>query len=136
MRPAARPGAGRLPGDPPRPRPTADHEWLVVDEGEATVGICACAAEVFGEVVHLRLPGADAGAEAGEACGEITSATAAGVLRTPATGAVPQAGTAPADRPGAVTTGPRTAGRLFRLRVEDTAGALPAVHHRPPCPGR
>ncbi|MFF9244282.1 glycine cleavage system protein H [Streptomyces sp. NPDC014801] len=125
MSPAVRPGAARLPGDPPRPRPTADHEWLVVDEGEATVGICVCAAEAFGEVVHLRLPGADAGAEAGEACGEITSATAAGVLRT-----------APADRPGAVTTGPRTAGRLFRLRVEDAAGALSAAHHRPPCPGR
>ncbi|MGW1751989.1 hypothetical protein ACWCRD_41540 [Streptomyces sp. NPDC002092] len=52
-------------------RYTWDHEWLVVDEGNATVGITAFAAEALGDVVHLRLPEAGSRVEAGESCGEI-----------------------------------------------------------------
>ena len=37
-------------------RCTWDHEWLVVDKGNATVGITAFAAKTVGDVVHLRLP--------------------------------------------------------------------------------
>ena len=44
----------------------------------------------------------------------------------PASGAVLEVDTAPADDPGVVNAAPRTVGRLFRLRVENIAGALSA----------
>lgn len=37
-------------------RYTRDHEWLVVDERNVTVGITAFAAQAFGDAVNLRLP--------------------------------------------------------------------------------
>lgn len=139
MSPAARLGAG-CPAIPSHLRYTWDHEWLVVDEGNATVGITAFAAEALGEVVHLRLPAVGTRVEAGEACGEITSSTAAGTLYAPATGEVVEVNTALADDPGVVTAAPYTVGWLFRLRVENIAGALSAdayaAHcaHRHPAP--
>jgi glycine cleavage system H protein len=81
--------AGAKVGGIPRYlRHTWDHEWLVVDEGNATVGITASAAQALGDVVHLRLPEVGTRVEAGERCGEIASPTAAGGPYAPASGRV------------------------------------------------
>ncbi|MFI6355324.1 glycine cleavage system protein H [Streptomyces sp. NPDC050743] len=114
-------------------RYTWDHEWLVVDEGNATVGITAFAAEVLGEVVHLRLPDVGTWVEAGEVCGEITSSTGAGALYAPATGRVLEVNPALADDPGVVNSALYSRGWLFRLRVENIAGALSADAYAAHC---
>jgi len=72
------------------------------------------------------LPEAGTWVEAGEACGEITSSTAVGALYSPASGEVLEVNTALADDPGMVNAAPYTAGWLFKLRVENIAGALSA----------
>ncbi|MFF7167867.1 glycine cleavage system protein GcvH [Streptomyces sp. NPDC008086] len=105
-------------------RYTWDHEWLVVDEGDATVGITAFAAQALGDVVHLRLPEVGTWVEAGESCGEIKSLTAVSGLYAPASGRVLEVNPALADDPGAVNSAPYTGGWLFRLRVENIAGVL------------
>jgi glycine cleavage system H protein len=110
-----------------------DHEWLVVDEGDAIVGITAFAAEALGDVVHLRLPKIGAWVEAGESCGEITSRAAVSGLYAPASGRVLEVNPAPADAPGVVNDGPYTVGWLFRLRVENIAGALSAEAYAAHC---
>ncbi|MFF3141833.1 serine hydroxymethyltransferase, partial [Streptomyces sp. NPDC057927] len=105
-------------------RYTWDHERLVVDKGNTTVGITAFAAKTVGDVVHLRLPEVRTWVEAGESCGEIRSPTSVSGLYDPASGAVLEVDTAPVDDPGVVNAAPRTVSRLFRLRVENIAGAL------------
>lgn len=107
-------------------RYTWDHEWLVVDKGNATVGITAFAANTLGDVVHLRLPEVGTQVEAGESCGEIRSPTAVSDLYAPASGEVLEVNTALADNPGVVNASPYTVGWLFKLRVENIAGALSA----------
>ncbi|WP_336621090.1 glycine cleavage system protein GcvH [Streptomyces sp. DH24] len=107
-------------------RYTWDHEWLLVDAGNATVGITAFAAQALGDVVHLRLPAVGTRVEAGEACGAISSPTAVGELYAPASGEVLEVNTALAGAPGVVIAAPYTLGWLFRLRVENIAGALSA----------
>lgn len=114
-------------------RYTWDHEWLVVDEGNATVGITAFAAKTLGDVVHLRLPEVGSRVEAGESCGEIRSRTAVSGLYAPASGEVLEVNTALADEPGVVNTAPYTVGWLFRLRVENIAGALSADAYAAHC---
>ena len=114
-------------------RYTWDHEWLVVDEGNATVGITAFAAEALGDVVHLRLPEVGSHVEAGESCGEIRSLTASSGLYAPASGEVLEVNTALAHEPGVVNTAPYTVGWLFRLRVENIAGALSADAYAAHC---
>ncbi|MEU1194261.1 glycine cleavage system protein GcvH [Streptomyces sp. NPDC005859] len=105
-------------------RYTWDHEWLVVDEGNATVGITAFAAKALGGVVHLRLPAVGSWVEAGESCGRIELLTAVSGLYAPAAGRVLEVNTALADDPGVVNAAPYADGWLFRLRVENIAGAL------------
>ncbi|MFF7883753.1 glycine cleavage system protein H [Streptomyces sp. NPDC020794] len=107
-------------------RYTWDHGWLVMDEGNTTVGITAFAAKALGDVVHLRLPEVGRRVEAGESCGEIRALTSVSGLYTPASGEVLEVNTALADDPGVVNAAPYTVGRLFRLRVENSAGALSA----------
>ncbi|NUR04549.1 MAG: glycine cleavage system protein GcvH [Streptomyces sp.] len=114
-------------------RYTWDHEWLFVDEGDATVGITAFAAEALGDVVRLRLPEVGSRVEAGESCGEIRSLTAVSGLYAPASGEVLEVNTALVDAPGVVSTAPYTVGWLFRLRVENIAGALSADAYAAHC---
>ncbi len=114
-------------------RYTWDHEWLVVDEGNATVGITAFAAKALGDVVHLRLPAVGTWVEAGESCGEIESLTAVSDLYAPASGQVLEVNTALTDDPGVVNSDPYTVGWLFRLRVENIAGALSAEAYAAHC---
>ncbi len=117
--------AAETPASIPRHlRYTWDHEWLVVDEGNATVGITAFAAKALGDVVQLRLPDVGTWVEAGESCGRIESRTAVSGLYAPASGRVLEVNPALADDPGVVNTAPYTGGWLFRLRVENIAGAL------------
>ncbi|WP_149831248.1 glycine cleavage system protein GcvH [Streptomyces tailanensis] len=105
-------------------RYTWDHEWLVVDEGNATVGITAFAAQALGDVVDLRLPAVGSWVEAGESCGQIQSRTAVSGLYAPASGRVLEVNPVLADDPGVVNAAPYTGGWLFRLRVENIAGVL------------
>ncbi|MFD7407087.1 glycine cleavage system protein GcvH [Streptomyces sp. NPDC059866] len=114
-------------------RYTWDHEWLVVDEGNATVGITAFAAKALGDVVNLRLPEVGTWVEAGENCGEIESLTAVSGLYAPASGLVLEVNAALTDDPGVVTAAPYTVGWLFRLRVENIAGALSADAYAAHC---
>ena len=107
-------------------RYTWDHEWLVVDEDNATVGIAAFAAKALGDIVHLRLPEVGTWVEAGESCGEIRPLTSVSGLYAPASGEVLEVNTGLADDPGVVNAAPYTVGRLFRLRVENIAGAQSA----------
>ncbi|MCF1592683.1 glycine cleavage system protein GcvH [Streptomyces muensis] len=121
------------PSIPRHLRYTWDHEWLIVDEGNATVGITAFAAQALGDVVHLRLPAVGAWVEAGESCGEIESRTAVSGLYAPASGWVLEVNTALTDDPGVVNAAPYTGGWLFRLRVENIAGALNADAYAAHC---
>ncbi|MGV9347498.1 glycine cleavage system protein H [Streptomyces spiralis] len=107
-------------------RYTWGHEWLVVDEGNATIGITAYAAEALGDVVHLRLPDVGTWVEAGEICGEITSSTGTGALYAPATSRVLEVNTALTHDSGVANSTPHTGGWPFRLGVENIAGALTA----------
>lgn len=114
-------------------RYTWDHEWLAVDEGNATVGITAFAAKALGDVVHLRLPEVGTWVEAGESCGRIESPTAASDLYSPASGEVLEVNTALDEDPTAVNSAPYSTGWLFRLRVENIAGALSADAYAAHC---
>ncbi|MEV8593569.1 glycine cleavage system protein GcvH [Streptomyces sp. NPDC052012] len=126
-------GVETAPSVPRHLRYTWDHEWLVVDEGNATVGITAFAARALGDVVHLRLPDVGTWVEAGESCGRIESRTAVSGLYAPASGRVLEVNPALADDPGVVNAAPYTGGWLFRLRVENIAGALSADAYAAHC---
>ncbi|WP_225094643.1 glycine cleavage system protein H [Streptomyces sp. CoH27] len=135
MTPVTSPRAGAL-GVPRHLRYTWDPEWLIVDGGNATVGVTAFAVQALGEVARLTLPAPGTWVEAGEACGEIGSPAAASAVYAPASGEVLEVNPALAEDPGIVNSAPYTAGWLFRLRVENIAGALTAEAYAAYCDTR
>lgn len=103
---------------------TAEHEWLLVDGDEATVGITAFAAEKLGDVVYVELPSVGAQISAGSVVGEIESTKSVGELFAPVSGEVIAANDDVVASPELVNSDPFGAGWLIRVRVSDTGPTL------------
>jgi glycine cleavage system H protein len=106
---------------------TAEHEWLRLDGGVATVGITEFAASALGDVVFVGLPDVGARLTAGAVCGEVESTKSVSDLYNPVDGEVVEVNAALADEPGAVNTDPYGEGWLFRLRVDGPIDLLDAA---------
>jgi len=103
---------------------TAEHEWLLVDGDEATVGITAFAAEKLGDVVYVELPSVGTQISAGSVVGEIESTKSVGELFAPVSGEVIAANDDVVASPELVNSDPFGAGWLIRVRVSDTGATL------------
>ena len=103
---------------------TAEHEWLLVDGDEATVGITAFAAEKLGDVVYVELPSVGTQITAGSVVGEIESTKSVGELFAPVSGEVLAANDSVVANPELVNADPFGAGWLIRVRVTDTGPTL------------
>ncbi len=69
-------------------RYTKSHEWVKMDDGTATVGITAFAAEQLGDVVFLELPAVGESVKAETPFGVVESVKAAVDLNCPVSGEI------------------------------------------------
>ena len=96
-----------------------EHEWLTaVEDGVATIGITAFAADALGDVVYVDLPEVGRTVTAGETVGELESTKSVSDLYTPASGEVVEVNQAVIDDPALVNSSPFEDGWLFKLRLE------------------
>jgi glycine cleavage system H protein len=96
-----------------------EHEWLTaVEDGVATVGITAYAADALGDVVYVQLPEVGDTVTAGDTCGELESTKSVSDLYSPATGEVVEANQAVVDDPSLVNSESFTGGWLFKIRLD------------------
>ena len=98
------------------------HEWVRLDDGIATIGITAYAADELGDVVFLDLPWDDAGArdlDAEAHFGDIESVKATSELFTPIGGALVSVNDALRDQPELVNAEPYDGGWMVKVRVSD-----------------
>ena len=102
---------------------TAEHEWVLVEDGVATVGITAYAADKLGDVVYVDLPEAGSDIASGSVVGEIESTKSVGELFAPVDGTVTESNQAVVDAPELVNSDPFGEGWLIRVRFE----ALPEL---------
>ena len=114
--------------NPQQLRYSKEHEWLSAPEdGVATVGITAHAAEALGDVVYVQLPEVGATVTAGETCGELESTKSVSDLYAPVSGEVTEANQDVVDDPALVNSAPFEGGWLFKVRVaEEPADLLSA----------
>jgi glycine cleavage system H protein len=96
---------------------TKEHEWLSVEDGVATVGITAFAAESLGDIVFVQLPDAGATVTAGEVFGEVESTKSVSELYAPVSGEVVEVNGATSDRPEVINEDPYTEGWLLKVRL-------------------
>jgi glycine cleavage system H protein len=106
-------------------RYTAEHEWVRVEEGSATVrvGITDYAQEALGDVVYVSLPEPGTSVSAGTACGEVESTKSVSDVYAPVTGTVTARNEALADQPELINSEPYDGGWLLEIEMTDEAEA-------------
>jgi glycine cleavage system H protein len=101
---------------------TKDHEWVEVDEnGIATVGVTAYAAEQLGDVVFVETPDVGKTVKAGDGFAVVESVKAASDVYAPISGEVVEANTALGDAPETVNAAPEAAGWFAKLKMANPA---------------
>ena len=100
---------------------TKDHEWVVVEDGVATVGITAYAAQQLGDVVFVETPDVGKTVVQGEVFAVVESVKAASDVYAPVSGEVVEANTGLGDSPETVNADPEQSGWFAKVRLNDPA---------------
>ena len=101
---------------------TATHEWVLIEDGNATVGITDHAQSQLGDVIFVELPAVGTVLKAGEKLGAIESVKAASDLYSPVAGAVSEVNDALSAQPELVNREPYAAGWMLRLEGVSEGG--------------
>lgn len=98
-------------------RYTEDHEWVMVDGDEATVGISNHAQEQLGDIVFVELPQIGKRIDKGKEAAVVESVKAASEIYAPADGEVTAVNEALNDEPGMVNSDPEGNGWFFKMKL-------------------
>lgn len=98
---------------------STDHEWVLVNGDEATIGITAYAAEQLGSIVFVELPEEGDSFAVEEAFGEVESVKSVSELLMPVGGEVLAANEMLEDTPETVNNDPYGDGWLLRVRMDN-----------------
>lgn len=102
-------------------RYTAEHEWVAVADGIATVGITDHAQKALGDLVFVQLPEVGAAFAKGAVAAVVESVKAASDIYAPLTGTVVEANAATVNDPALINSDAMGAGWLFKIKLSDTA---------------
>lgn len=100
-------------------RYTKDHEWVVVENGIATIGITDYAQKELGDIVYVDLPRPGDAVVAGKSMGSVESVKAVSDVYSPVTGEVVEVNTALAEAPEKVNQDPH--GEAWMVKVKLSA---------------
>jgi glycine cleavage system H protein len=104
---------------PPGLRYHRDHDWALINDDEATLGITWYAQDALGELVHYEPPTAGATISKDNAYGEVESVKAVSDLIAPLSGEVIEVNQKVVDAPETVNEDPYGDGWLVRIRMSD-----------------
>ncbi len=112
---------------------TAEHEWIDVEDGVATVGITDYAQGQLGDVVFVDLPEPGREVVKGKEAAVVESVKAASDVYAPVSGRVTEANAALGEDPALVNSAAEGEGWFFRLQLADAgelAGLMDADAYR------
>jgi glycine cleavage system H protein len=98
---------------------TSDHEWILVENDSATIGVTQYAQEKLGDLVFVQLPKPGTVLQAGAAAAVVESVKAASDVYAPIDGEVTEVNQQVVDDPTLVNADPAGRGWLFKLRIAD-----------------
>ena len=98
---------------------TKSHEWLLVEDGVATVGLTDFAQDAMGDIVFVNLPQPGDQVSAGEALGDVESVKAVSDVLSPVSGVVAEVNEELLDNPALVNEDPYGA---WLVKVEQLTG--------------
>ena len=100
---------------------TSDHEWILLDDDCATVGITDFAQEQLGDLVFVQLPNPGTNLLAGGVAAVVESVKAASEVYAPIDGEVIAVNDDVSRDPALINSDPMKKGWLFRLKVSKRA---------------
>jgi glycine cleavage system H protein len=102
---------------------TAEHEWLKLEDGVATVGITTHAAEQLGDLVFVELPEVGATFSKGNDAATVESVKAASEVYCPLDGEITEVNQAIVDDPSLVNSDPEGKAWFFKLKLANAGDA-------------
>jgi glycine cleavage system H protein len=100
---------------------TAEHEWIAVADGIATVGITDHAQRALGDLVFVQLPEVGATFVKGAVAAVVESVKAASDIYAPLSGTIVEANSATVNEPALINTDAAGAGWLFKMKLSNAA---------------
>ncbi|ACB09088.1 glycine cleavage system H protein [Thermotoga sp. RQ2] len=98
---------------------TKTHEWVVVEDKVATVGITNHAQEQLGDVVYVDLPEVGREVKKGEVVASIESVKAAADVYAPLSGKIVEVNEKLDTEPELINKDPEGEGWLFKMEISD-----------------
>lgn len=100
---------------------TEDHEWMLVEDGVATVGITDHAQNALGDIVFVELPEVGATFGKGDDAAVVESVKAASEVYAPLSGNITEINEDLEGEPGKVNSSPMDDGWFFKMTVADAS---------------
>ena len=97
----------------------SSHEWVLVEDGVATIGVSDHAQELLGDLVYVELPEAGSTVSAGDSVGVVESVKAASDIYAPLSGEVVEINDELEDSPERINVDPYGDGWMYKLAIED-----------------
>ena len=102
---------------------TQEHEWVLIEDGVATIGVTDFAAGELGDVVFVELPETGSEFSQGDTVGTIESVKAVADLYLPVSGEIVAINEAVVDNPELVNSDPLEDGWLLKVKLTDITEA-------------
>lgn len=97
----------------------SSHEWVLVENGVATVGVTDHAQELLGDLVYIELPEEGSSVAAGDSVGVIESVKAASDTYAPVSGEVIAVNEELENAPDKINDDPYGDGWMYKVSMED-----------------
>ena len=97
----------------------SSHEWVLIEDGVATIGVSDHAQELLGDLVYVELPEEGSSISAGDSVGVIESVKAASDTYAPLTGEVIEINGELEDSPEKINDDPYGDGWMYKIKLED-----------------
>lgn len=108
---------------------TKEHEWILIEDDIATVGITKYAADALGEIVYVDLPKVGSEAAHMKICGEIESTKSVGELYAPMDGEIIEVNGTLDQAPDQVNQDPFGGGWLIKIRYSSLPDFLSSTEY-------
>ena len=97
----------------------SSHEWVLVEDNIATIGVTDHAQELLGDLVYVELPEVGSAVVAGDSVGVIESVKAASDTYAPVSGEVVEVNTELEGAPERINLDPYGDGWMYKMSIED-----------------
>ncbi|MGY0398634.1 MAG: glycine cleavage system protein GcvH [Ostreibacterium sp.] len=98
---------------------TKDHEWVLIEDDIATIGITNHAQDQLGDIVFVELPELDETYEKGDDSSVVESVKAAGDVHSPISGTVIAVNETLEEEPALINNSPEENGWIYKIKLSD-----------------